>query len=524
MKQEFSPKISVIIPCYNVAPYLRAALNTVRFQTLTNFEAICVDDGSSDETGEILDDWCAKDPRFKVIHQKNVGVASARNRALDIAIGDYVAFLDPDDLFYDPNVLENLYNTALAENVEIVGGGVSRFINDSHELENGVTCFSRKEYIEFSDYQFDYGFYRFLFKRELIEENKIRFPSLTWYEDPLFFVQAAMAAGGFYAITEIVYRYRKSHKEIDWSANGFKKVNDLLMGLSQQLTFAKKHSFYKLEESIYNRRRVDFAEIFKACAERNPQTERLLGKLDALLKKERHMNNELQPKVSIVIPSLNSAAYYRECLTSIVSQTLTDIEIICVDAGSTDETLDILQEFALRDSRIKIVHSGKKSYGYQVNLGFNMANGEYLGILESDDYVDINMMKRLYEIALRENLDFIKSDMYTFTRNGNSQIDKLEPLTKKYDIYGRVLDASADPSLLELRMNNCVGIYRKKFLQENNIRHTETQGASFQDNGFWFRVFVMAKRVYFLDEAFYHIRRDNLNSSVKSKGKVYCEC
>jgi len=94
-----SPSFSIIIPVYNVAPYLRECLDSVLAQTFTDWEAICVDDGSTDGSGTIIDEYAARDKRFKVIHQKNAGVSAARNRALDEATGEWIGFLDADDVW-----------------------------------------------------------------------------------------------------------------------------------------------------------------------------------------------------------------------------------------------------------------------------------------------------------------------------------------------------------------------------------------------------------------------------------------
>lgn len=99
------PYFSIIIPVYNVAPYLRECLNSVLAQTFTDWEAICVDDGSTDGSGAILDEYAAKDKRFRVIHQANAGVSVARNAALDVVQGEWVGFLDADDV-YRSNTLE----------------------------------------------------------------------------------------------------------------------------------------------------------------------------------------------------------------------------------------------------------------------------------------------------------------------------------------------------------------------------------------------------------------------------------
>lgn len=119
-------------------------------------------------------------------------------------------------------------------------------------------------------------------------------------------------------------------------------------------------------------------------------------------------------KVSVILPSLNVAEYIEECLNSVVSQTLRELEIICVDAGSVDGTYEICSGFSKEDTRIKLIKSDKKSYGYQVNLGLDFAGGEYVAILETDDYIDYVMYETLYMQAVRYDLDYIAADFDSF--------------------------------------------------------------------------------------------------------------
>jgi glycosyltransferase involved in cell wall biosynthesis len=114
-------------------------------------------------------------------------------------------------------------------------------------------------------------------------------------------------------------------------------------------------------------------------------------------------------KISIILPSYNVAKYIEECIESVINQTLKETEIICVDAGSTDGTIDILENYAKKDSRIIIVHSNKKSYGYQVNIGINKAKGKYIGIVETDDFIDKKMYEELYDYANKLDADVVKT-------------------------------------------------------------------------------------------------------------------
>ena len=105
------------------------------------------------------------------------------------------------------------------------------------------------------------------------------------------------------------------------------------------------------------------------------------------------------PKITVIMPSLNVASYMRQCLRSVLEQTLEDIEVVAVDAGSTDGTLEILQEYVAADRRISVIQSDKRSYGYQVNVGLEAAQGEYISIVETDDRIADDMYEMLYAVA-----------------------------------------------------------------------------------------------------------------------------
>ena len=232
-----------------------------------------------------------------------------------------------------------------------------------------------------------------------------------------------------------------------------------------------------------------------------------------------------QIKVSIIMPSLNVRPFIQECMESVISQSLKEIEIICVDAGSTDGTLEFLQQYANSDSRIRIILSEKKSYGHQVNLGIDAARGTYLGIVETDDYVSPEMFRILFAAAERYELDFVKADFCRFSGDGsNRKLEYADIAPDEY--YYRTIDPSA--SLPILKDGHCVvpwaGIYRLQFLRDNHIALNPSPGASYQDNGFWFQVATKAHRCRFLNSPMYYLRRDNPNSSMLSKGKVYCMC
>ena len=235
------------------------------------------------------------------------------------------------------------------------------------------------------------------------------------------------------------------------------------------------------------------------------------------------------PKVSIVMPSLNVEKYIRQCMESVLKQTLEDIEIICVDAGSTDGTLEILEEYAHTDPRIQLIHSDKKSYGYQVNLGFDIACGEYLGIIETDDYADLEMFEVLYHIAKENDLDVVKSGFYYYYSVGEEKNipNPIASNTMSKWIFCPSTDFRSKRELVDffnIKPTVWSSLYRRSFLYDNHIRLNETPGASYQDASFNFMVWTCAKRVQLIPECFVHYRQDNETSSINSPGKVYCIC
>lgn len=227
------------------------------------------------------------------------------------------------------------------------------------------------------------------------------------------------------------------------------------------------------------------------------------------------------PKISVLVPVYNVEKYLRECLDSIVNQTLKDIEIICINDGSTDSSAEILIEYQSKDQRIKVINKENSGYGASMNLGLEAAKGEYIGIVESDDFIKNTMFEDLYALASSNDLDMIKSDFnYYLTSKKQSRTAGL--IKRKYN--KKVISIKDEPILVKMMPSIWSAIYKRDFLNKNKIRFLETPGASYQDTSFAFKTLTSAKRVMFTNKAYLNYRIDNSNSSVKSKGKVFAIC
>ena len=228
-------------------------------------------------------------------------------------------------------------------------------------------------------------------------------------------------------------------------------------------------------------------------------------------------------KVSIIIPTYNVEMYLVECMESVIHQTLKDIEIICINDGSTDGSLEILKSYAQKDDRIVLVDKENGGYGIAMNIGLEKATGEYIGIVEPDDFVKLDMYESLYQIAKDNDLDFVKADFYRFKRTDEDDMNMVyNRLSKNPEDYNKVFNPSEDTEAIRYIMNTWSGIYNIEFIEKHHIRHNETPGASFQVNGFWFQTFIFATRAMIVDKPYYMNRRDNPNSSVHNREKVYC--
>lgn len=235
------------------------------------------------------------------------------------------------------------------------------------------------------------------------------------------------------------------------------------------------------------------------------------------------------PKVSVVIPCYNVEKYLRQCLDSVINQTLKELEIICVNDGSTDSTLSIIQEYADTDARIRIIDKPNGGYGESMNRGFDAATGEYLGIVESDDYAEPDMFEKLYVCAKQYDLDVVKSGFfYYYSKPEERNIpNPIASWVTSRRTFCPVTDFKSKMEMAEffnIKPTIWSAIYRKDFIRKNNIRFHETPGASFQDTSFNFKVWALAKRIRLMEACFLHYRQDNEASSINNPGKVYCVC
>lgn len=224
------------------------------------------------------------------------------------------------------------------------------------------------------------------------------------------------------------------------------------------------------------------------------------------------------PLVSVLVPVYNVERYLPQCLDSLAAQTLRNIEIICINDGSTDSSLDIIKRYAFGDPRFKIINKANSGYGASMNAGLDLAMGRYIGIVESDDFVSPNAFESLVGKSMHGFLDMVKAEYYEY--------DGTDTRMKSFASfpYGKIFSPRRYPQVLRTTPSIWAAIYKRSMLLVNDIRFLETPGASFQDTSFTLRAWMAARRVRLVDDAFLHYRVNRDESSVKSNSKVYEIC
>ena len=223
--------------------YFDKCINSVLIQTLKNIEIIIIDDASCNKEIIKLKKYIKSDRRIKIIYKnRNYGVAHSRNIGINIAKGEYIFFLDSDDMIANKYVLEELYKKAKFYNMNICGGSLlyidkNEMLN-KRQIKNQI--FKYEGINEYAQYQYDGGFYRFIYKKSFLKVNKLYFNENIRLEDCVFFVKVMQKSKYFYAVKKVVYLYRKIEK------NKEKKINFIIGKIKARyilIKFAYKYNY-----------------------------------------------------------------------------------------------------------------------------------------------------------------------------------------------------------------------------------------------------------------------------------------
>ncbi len=350
--------VSVIIPVYNAEKYIKECLNSVLTQTLKNLEVICIDDGSTDNSLQTLQEYQQNDSRVRVLIQENKGSGPARNRGMKEACGKYIAFLDADDFWYDKFVLEKIV-CASDENLSSVTGAFwGYYKNNIYERAklhqkyfDGRTV---GKWIDFREEQNCYNYGSYLYQREFLMNNNIFFPSYYRFQDPPFLSKALITACSYFVIPVDWYCYRTIYKK---TLSSIEKTVGFVKGITDVLEIAEKHQLQKLFGEMFIQVDAVTPYIISGIMSGNTELFELLHQLneyavdkDVKLKTitviEKLIYNQCQMLANAFWKKIKNtdqiiiygAGYYGNLLLQQLEKYSPDLEIVFAETGYPKET------------------------------------------------------------------------------------------------------------------------------------------------------------------------------------------
>lgn len=552
-------KVSVIMPVYNAEEFLRQCLDSLRAQTLKDFEVICVDDGSTDASYNILKEYSAMDSRFAVIHQENTGAGAARNNGFAHAKGEYVVFLDCDDFFAE-DFLEKTWKVGVEKKADIILFCARMYDNKTGEFgpEHG---YLRTEFLPdkevFSGDDIPSRIFvatspapwlRVL-RADFIREKKIEYQNIPNSND-YFFTQLAMAEAAricavqedfvFYRVNNIGSLQGKRTKYNLCFAQAIEALYDELnaRGLYEKYRISFIHSavgcFNDKIKSTNSAQARD--EIFQYMLSDAFQRMGLLGhdvqyyggnwlynqannqfellnwyshhQKQAEVKKTKEIvprKSKLRPLVSVVIPMYNVAPFLQEALDSICNQTLQNIEIICVNDGSTDETLDTVVAYAKKEPRMSVYSHQNSGPSATRNAGLAQAKGKYVYFFDGDDVLDKNALSELSTLMERNNLDMALFDADVLAEDAEAGKRFAYKRSMHYDgVYTGPEMFTAMKKAGEFFCCPVMYMLHTEFIRSNNLCFH--RAILHEDQPFSLQAMMMAKRVEHIQKPFYKRR------------------
>lgn len=552
------PIVSVIMPVYNGETYLRQCLDSVVNQTLKEIEIICVDDGSSDRSVEILKEYAAKDERVMVLQQANAGAGAARNNGLSKASGKYLSFLDSDD-FFETDMLEKAVEKIAADRADFVVFRCDHYLNDTNTFKKAAYTLKKQTLPPYTPFNFrqitDNVFKAFVgwawdkvYDREFVMKHNLKFQEQRTSNDMLFVFSALVLAKRITYLDTVLAHQRRNNgeslsntREKSWFCfyNALKALRDVLKekGLYEELK--KDFVNYAVHFSLWNLNTITgecYEKLYTKLHEEWFEELEVTGHDEAYFYNKteykqladilRYDFKEYNTKLSVVIPVYNAEKYIRQCLDSILTKQKIALEVICVDDCSTDGTPAVLKEYQDKYENVTVIRNETNLYaGTCRNKGLMAAKGQYVHFLDSDDYVVDNVYEKLYTLAKENDLDWVKTTSEGFDDETGETIENPRySMEKMYEgFFGTLLDFQHFPKKFMdyMAVVPWNGIYKRHFLLEKNIRFNSLFCVN--DRSFFVDICVKGERMMIAREKIVR-HRMNVSGSLVMKRVQHFDC
>ena len=552
--------MSVIVPMYNVEAYIVKALDSLVKQTLKNVECIVVDDGSTDNSVKKVMLYVKKHRNITLLSGENAGVSCARNKGLEVARGEFVFFMDADDAL-SVDGLEALYVAARKYGADVVSGVAKRFNrygkwNIGRYVDNGVYGLGEKALVQNHELLYSLEPWGKLFRREVVAGARFVEGVGVMGSHP-FVLMALSKARRVYTVDKEVYYNRKKgeilrfqHRDVELMEGiiAIKVAMDevfsvwkLKPGLKiayyeRVLKVDIRPSLRRVTTSRWEKVQVGYFELLCVwLQEVDPEVlDQLSGVYQMIYDVKEHISylsyeakkayfecvkviNEMnqghvprsdleEVKVSVIVPVYNVEEYLMEALNSLVRQTLKEVEIILVDDGSTDCSLDILRMYEKLYGNIVLISQENAGASVARNAGLEIAKGEFIFFMDSDDTIELDALAALYTTAKERGVDITTGALMRFNSRGKWS-------KKNHEIVNMPGEKSLlrNPRLLWM-----LGPVNKLFKRElvKDIRFPEGLHMS-EDQPFVIEAFLKAQNIYTIDQVVYYYRiRDKRDDSL----------
>ena len=406
--------ISIVVPIYNVENYLRQCLDSISEQTYKNFECILINDGSTDNSKQIAEEYLT-DSRFKLINQSNKGLSGARNTGISHIREEstFVAFVDSDDYIY-PDFLETLIEH-IEDDVDIIEGMIEYFHDEikadnvCHNFEKQILISKDDKLGELALNELRVSVFPKLFRKSLLTEDF--FPEGWIFEDLAVVPELVSHSGKWIKLPKVIYGYRIRPNSITTKEFSEEKLDVFKIFGKYDLFFKDESDGTKLLVEKIKYLHLNYHDI-EFVPENNQYKQLYKQEKQKLLSKIA--DYESKALISIIVPIYNVEKYLRQCLDSIQDQSYQNFECLLINDGSPDNSADICKEYVSKDPRFRYIEKENGGVSSARNLGLEHSKGEYITFIDSDDWVDLDYLEVLHSKIKEYNTDFVISSYKKF--------------------------------------------------------------------------------------------------------------
>ena len=510
--------ISIIVPIYNVEEYLRECLDSIQKQTYPNFECIMVNDGSTDNSKQIAEEYLV-DSRFTLINQSNQGLSSARNTGISHIREEstFISFVDSDDYIY-PDFLETLIEH-IEDDVDIIEGMIEYFHDEikvdnvSHNFEKKILISKDSKLGELALNELRVNVFPKLFRKSLLTEDF--FPKGWIFEDLAVVPEFVTSSNKWVKIQETVYTYRIRENSIITSSFSEKDL-DIFKIFEKFDCFFKDESRnikiwvekLKLLHINYRSKKVPTQYIERYQKEK----EKILSQI------EEYEKGEL---ISIIVPIYNVENYLRHCLESIQNQTYQNFECLLINDGSSDNSAEICREYVEKDSRFRYFEKENGGVSSARNLGIERSKGQYITFIDSDDWVDSDYLELLYMKINEYNADLAVLTYKQYSMNDGCFYLHVweQDYYERYYTGNELLNSLPNLENYDSTFNVSWGkLFKRNFLETATFNEQRIMG---EDLEFNFKIFLQIKSCIYLNKALYNFRQHHLSTRARKISDKY---